>query len=85
MANHKSAIKRNRQNIKRRERNRQARSKVRTAIRLALDTAKSGKKDEAQKLVKQAEIIAAKAASKGLIHWKNAARRISRLSAQVTR
>ncbi len=78
MANHKSAEKRHRQSLKARERNRLAR----TAVRLAFKKARAAvvaKESTAKELVVAAERAIAKAASKGLYHKKNAARKISRL------
>ena len=79
MANHKSAQKRNRQNIKIRLRNRSARSTVRT-VATNIKTAKD--KKEALRLAQSA---LAKAATKGLVHKKNAARKIARLARSVAK
>ena len=73
---HLSAIKRARQTIKRNERNKDARSAMRTAIKNVRTTA--SKED----LAKAAPMIA-KAAGKGLIHRRKAARLISRLTKAV--
>lgn len=83
MANHKSAIKRNRQNIKARERNRVARAAVRTAIKKASAANQAGKTEEAKELMRQAERAVAKAAAKGILHRKNAQRKISRLASKA--
>lgn len=79
MANIKSAIKRNKQNEKRRVRNRIYRGKARTFVakaRVAVDE-KDAEKAKAATL----EAISAldKAAQKGVLHKNNAARRKSRL------
>ena len=79
MANIKSAIKRNKQNERRRVRNRIYRGKARTFVakaRVAVDE-KDAEKAKAATL----EAISAldKAAQKGVIHKNNAARRKSRL------
>lgn len=79
MANHKSAIKRNRQSIKARERNRVARAAVRTAIKKA---SQAGNDAESKELMRQAERAIAKAAAKGILHPKNAQRKISRLASK---
>lgn len=83
MANHKSAIKRNRQNIKIRERNKVARTAVRTAIKKA-NAAVESKSPEAKELLRLAERAIAKAATKGLVHRKNAQRKISRLASRAS-
>ncbi len=85
MANHKSAIKRHRQSLKRRDNNRSARSEVRTTIKNATAAVAAGKKEEAAKLVNAAERAIAKAAAKGLYHKKNAARKISRLASRAAK
>lgn len=85
MANIKSAIKRHRQSIKRRVRNRafrtQLRSKVK-ALRTSLDLSKV-KQDELVTLMKEAQATIAHVAAKGIIKAKTAARQISRLQKHV--
>jgi small subunit ribosomal protein S20 len=83
MANHKSAIKRHRQSLKRRDRNRSAKAAVRTAVKNASAAAVSGNKTEAETLARNAESLMAKASKKGLFHKATLARKISRLQAQV--
>lgn len=79
MANIKSAIKRNKQNEKRRVRNRVYRGVARTYVARAR-VAISGKDGDAAKDATLAAISALdKAAQKGVIHKNNAARRKSRL------
>jgi small subunit ribosomal protein S20 len=79
LANTRSAQKRNRQAQKRRARNASVRTTVRTAVKKAREAI-------AQKDPKAKEALAAaaktinKAASKGVLHAKNASRRISRLA-----
>jgi small subunit ribosomal protein S20 len=79
LANIKSAIKRNKQNEKKRVRNRIYRGKARTYVakaRVAI-----GEKDAEKANAATLEAISAldKAAQKGVIHKNNAARRKSRL------
>jgi small subunit ribosomal protein S20 len=83
MANHKSAIKRIRQTEKRNARNRAAKSSIRTTVKKARTAAAAGEKEQAKQLFLEAEIALAKGASKGLLHTKNAARKISRLAKLV--
>jgi small subunit ribosomal protein S20 len=79
LANIKSAIKRNKQNEKRRIRNRVYRGQARTFVTRAR-VAISGTDEEAAKAATVAAISALdKAAQKGVIHKNNAARRKSRL------
>ena len=81
MANIKSQIKRNRQNEKRRLRNRTNRGAARTAVKDAR-TALAGKTDS-QTSVMFAISMLDKAANKGAIHPRNAARRKGRLMKQL--
>ena len=81
----KSAVKANRQNIKRREHNRALRSKLRTglkAIRKALDAKDI---DGAKALLKGTQSLVDKMATKGIIHRNTAARYKSRLVARIAR
>lgn len=80
MPQHKSAIKRVRQNAKRRERNRAQRSKMRTLVKKVLDIAD---KKEAEVHLKEAISYLDKMASKGIIHQNKAARRKARLTRHV--
>jgi len=82
LANIKSAIKRNKQNEKRRQANRVFRGQARTAVKKARVALKDEKKEEAQAKVMDAVKALDKAASKGVIHKNNAARRKSRLMKQ---
>lgn len=79
MANIKSAIKRNRQNEKRRLLNRIVRGSTRTQIKKAKEAIQDGEKEAAIAQVKEAVKKLDRAASKGVIHKNNAARRKSRL------
>ena len=85
MANHKSAIKRHRQSLKRRDANRSARAKVRTALKSASAATAAGKKSDAQELARSAESLMAKAAKKGLFHKRTLARKIRRLQSQTAK
>lgn len=80
MPQHKSAIKRVRQNKKRRERNRSQRSKMRTLITKVMDATD---KEEAQKLYKKATSYLDKMSSKGIIHENNAARKKSQMTKHI--
>jgi small subunit ribosomal protein S20 len=81
----KSALKANRQNTKRREHNRQMRSRLRTAlksIRASLDA----KDVKGAKAALQATVsIVDKMATKGIIHRNTAARYKSRLGARLSK
>ena len=84
MANIKSQIKRNRQNETRRVRNKAVRSELKTRIKSAVQTAEQGGEqtvEAARMAVKRLD----KAASKGVIHKNQAARRKSRLMKRLAR
>lgn len=85
MPSHKSAAKRDRQNIKRAERNTLARSAARTAVKKVREAIDAGKKEEAKKAFKEVTKKLSSAVSKGVVHQNNAARRISRLAVKVNR
>lgn len=83
MANHKSALKRHRQSLKRRARNRISKTRIKNtvkAVRLAIEEKDSAKALEA---LKEASSILDRAARKNVIHSRQAQRRISRLQAAV--
>jgi small subunit ribosomal protein S20 len=79
LANIKSQIKRNRQNEKRRLRNRVYRGNARTQIKKARLAIEEGSVEDARQATLNALIALDKAASKGVLHKNNAARRKSRL------
>ena len=83
MANHKSAVKRARQNEIRRLRNKSVKTGVKSIVkdvRLSVDG--SSKKDALKKL-DMAKSNIDRAAQKGVIHKKTASRKISRLAKLV--
>lgn len=82
MANHASAEKRNRQRVRRTERNRSIKSAVRTIVKKARATvtAAGAKPDAVKDAVLHAVSAIDRAASKGVVHPKAAARTKSRLA-----
>lgn len=78
MANVKSAEKRNRQNLKRRERRSAARSAVKTAASKTMELIRKDAKGAADAL-RSATSVLAKAAHKGSIPKGRMARKVSRL------
>jgi small subunit ribosomal protein S20 len=80
---HPSAIKRNRQNQKRRARNRGVQARVRTEVRKLREVVAQGDKAAAETELRIAVRDLSKAASKGVIHRNAASRRIARLSRHV--
>lgn len=83
MANHPSAEKRNRQRMKRTNRNRAVSSSVRTLVKRVRTALHAKDKAAATTALQAATVALDKAASKGVVHPKAASRTISRLSAQV--
>lgn len=83
MATHKSAEKRDRQNKKNRQRNIAAKSALKTKIKAVIAGVEIKNKENSTNALKTAIPALNKAASKGLIHKKNASRKISRLTKKV--
>ena len=79
MANHRSAIKRMRQAEKRRAYNRVFRTRARTFVKKARTTIGGKDLEAAREATRLAVQDLDKAASRGVIHPRNAARRKSRL------
>ncbi len=83
MANHASAAKRARQSEKRRLVNRARKSAMRTAIKRVLAAVEAGDADAAKAALARAVPLIDRAGRKGVIHRKQASRRVSRLNARV--
>ncbi len=83
MANLKSAIKRNRQNEKRRLHNRVSHGTARNFVQNARLAIESGDVDAAREATLKAVSALDKAATKGVIHKNNASRRKGRLMKQL--
>jgi len=83
LASHKSAIKKARQIEKRYKRNRFYRTRVKNVIKEVRLAVASKSLEEAEKALNKAIPIISKAASKGVLHRRNAARKISRLMKKV--
>jgi small subunit ribosomal protein S20 len=79
LANIKSAIKRNKQNEKRRLRNRIYVGRARTFVRKARTAIEDGEVEDARQATLVAIRALDKAAEKGILHKNNASRRKSRL------
>ena len=81
----KSALKANRQNVKRREHNRQMRSKLRTALKAIRVSLEAKDLSAAKAALNQTVSIVDKMATKGIIHRNTAGRYKSRLSARMSK
>lgn len=80
MAQNKSAIKRDRQNVKRNAHNRARRSKMRTLIKKVMT---STNKDEALASYKETVSYLDRMSVKGVIHANNAARKKAQLTRHI--
>lgn len=78
----KSGIKRHKQSLKRRIRNRHIRSTVKTAIK-EVRSAIAGNEAKPAEALSNASSVLAKAGAKGVMHRKTVSRRISRLAKAV--
>ena len=85
MANHKSALKRARQNKVKRLRNAAPKTRAKTAVKTVRAAVAGNDAGKAKESFRDAVSILHRAASKGVIHKKRAARKISRLSRQVNK
>ena len=84
MANIKSQIKRNKQNLKRHDRNKAVRSELKTRVKNARDAIANGD-ENAHESLRIAQKRIDKAGAKGVIHKNAAARRTSRLMKRATK
>ena len=90
MANHKSAIKRHRQSLRRRTHNRLAKGLIRGAVKTvqatvagAAQVSKAEALAQAKIELKAAEKLLSSAASKRIVHHRSASRKFSRLAKLV--
>lgn len=85
MASHDSALKAHRQNVKRREHNRQFRTRLRSALRDIRAAIDAGDPSQLKDALRQTISLVDKMAGKGLIHRNTAGRYKSRLASRVAR
>lgn len=83
MARHLSALKRARQNKKRKLRNMSRKTRVKGMVRDVRAALTRKNLEEATAALEKAVPTIAKVAGKGTLHWRTAARKISRLTKQV--
>ena len=79
MASHASALKAHRQNVVRRDRNRQLRTRLRGALRTIRTAIDGGNTDQVKDALRETVSLVDRMAAKGVIHKNAAARRKSRL------
>ena len=80
MANHKSAVKRARQNEIRRLRNKATRTRVKSIVKEVRTSAGKASGEGTQVKSNTAQSVIDKASKKGVIHKRTASRKISRLT-----
>jgi small subunit ribosomal protein S20 len=83
LANHKSALKRARQNEVRRIRNKSTKTRIKNIVKDVRLAVSEKSKESALTKLDTAKSIIDKAAKKGVIHKKTASRKISRLSKNI--
>jgi small subunit ribosomal protein S20 len=83
LANHKSALKRHRQSLKARERNKAVRTRVKNVTKAVRIAVEQKDPENASRALVSASSVIDKAAQKNVIHWRAAARKLSRLSKAV--
>jgi small subunit ribosomal protein S20 len=83
VANHPSALKRHRQSEKRRRRNQAIRSRLRHLVRAVREALTARDPSTATTRLRDAAQALDKAATKGVVHRRNASRRIARLTHAV--
>lgn len=85
MANHKSAEKRARQTIKKTERNRYYRTRLKNITKAVREAAEAGDKSKAGEALKIANKSIHSMVSRGFLKKQTAARRVSRLALLVNK
>jgi small subunit ribosomal protein S20 len=85
LANHKSALKRARQDKVKRLRNKGYRSRIKKAIKEVRTAIANNSTDQAEKTLASAVSAMQKTVSKGALHKNQASRKISRLTCQINR
>ena len=81
----KSALKANRQNVKRRQHNRQLRSRLRTSLKAIRASLDNEDVEGAKAALNETVSMVDKMATKGIIHRNTAGRYKSRLAARLTK
>lgn len=85
MASHASALKAHRQSVVRREKNRQFRSKLRTALKTIRTSIGANEIEKARSQMAETASLIDKMASKGIIHDNAAARYKSRIQVSLNK
>lgn len=85
MANHKSALKRHRQSLKRNLRNRMTKTRIKNTVKAVREAIEASDAPKAQEALQAATSILDRAGRKNVMHPRTAARRISRLQQAVNK
>ena len=85
MANHKSALKRHRQSLKRNLRNRMTKTRIKNTVKAVREAIEANDAAKAQETLQVASSMLDKAGRKNVLHPRTAARRISRLQRAVNK
>lgn len=83
MANTSSAKKATRKAARRTEINKARHSRFKTTVRSVEEAIASGNKDAAEAALRAAEPVLMRTSQKGVVHKRNASRKVSRLNARV--
>ncbi len=85
MANTKQALKRHRQSLKARSRNRMIKSHIKNAVIDVRKALEAKDIETARSALQKATAVYDKAATRSVVHWRNASRHISRLTQAVNK
>ena len=80
MANHKSAIKRHNQSVRRRQRNQAVRSSVRTLVKKVREAIESRDREAIERKIREVNRLLDKAVTKGVLKRNTASRKLARLA-----
>ncbi len=83
MPTHRSAVKRMKQNEKRRQRNVAVKSRLRTFLKRTREAIEAKDQAQIEQLLPRTVSYLDEAVSQGVIHWRNAARKKSRITKQA--
>jgi len=83
LAKHLSVMKRDRQSKVRRVRNMSRKTRVKKLVKSVRLAVSQNQPEKAQAVLKEAIPVIQRVAAKGTLHWKTAARKISRLTRRV--
>jgi small subunit ribosomal protein S20 len=83
LAKHRSVMKRDRQSKVRRVRNMSRKTRVKNAIKAVRAAVAQNQSEKAQEVLQKAIPVIQSVSAKGTLHWKTAARKISRLTRAI--